>query len=189
MQIEISYSHAEQWHKLCGELPHGNIRYAVVPCRLGMMLLAVSNKGLCYWAFADDQESLLEDLQGSFRAEPLQAGGDSLAELARLLAEHLENPVPLVALPLDLRGTAFQQQVWQALREVSVGGTVSYSEIARRIGKPKAVRAVASACAANPVAVLVPCHRIVRKDGSLSGYHWGVWRKRALLAWERDASA
>lgn len=177
----------ESWGRLSAGLNDGEIYYARTECRLGIMLLAASRKGLCYLAFADDKDFLLDDLRKSFPKESLSTGDERLLGLAEQLVQWLGESVP--ELPLDLRGTAFQQRVWQALREVPAGGTASYAEIARRIGAPTAVRAVASACAANPVAILVPCHRIVRSDGRLSGYHWGLWRKQALLDWERGTGA
>jgi len=179
------------WRQDIGRITQGEIHYAGVTCQLGKMLAAFSCKGLSYLAFADDLGVLLEDLERGFPKDAVLAGGAGLAGLASQLGDGLAKPQqPVLPLELlDLRGTAFQLRVWHALRAVPVGQVASYAEIARRIGNPKAVRAVASACAANPVAVLVPCHRIVRKDGSLSGYHWGIWRKQALLAWEREVGA
>lgn len=163
------------------------IRFAIGQCSLGAILVAASEHGLCAILLGDDPELLLRDLQDRF-AKARLIGGD--AGFERWVAEvvgFVEAPGIGLTLPLDIRGTAFQQRVWQALREIPAGQTASYSEIARRIGQPQAIRAVAGACAANALAVAIPCHRVVRTDGSLSGYRWGVARKRALL--EREGGA
>jgi AraC family transcriptional regulator of adaptative response/methylated-DNA-[protein]-cysteine methyltransferase len=164
-----------------------DIRFAVGQCSLGAILVARSNKGICAIALGDDPNGLVRNLQDRFPNANL-IGGDR--EFERLVAEvvgFVEAPRIGLALPLDVRGTAFQQRVWQALRGIPAGKTASYAEIARRIGRPKAVRAVAQACGANPIAVAIPCHRVVKNDGVLSGYRWGVERKRALL--EKEAKA
>jgi AraC family transcriptional regulator of adaptative response/methylated-DNA-[protein]-cysteine methyltransferase len=164
-----------------------DIRFAVGECSLGAILVARSNKGICAIALGDDPNGLVRDLQDRFPNANL-IGGDR--EFERFVAEvvgFVEAPRIGLALPLDVRGTAFQQRVWQALRGIPAGKTASYAEIARRIGRPKAVRAVAQACGANPIAVAIPCHRVVKHDGVLSGYRWGVERKRALL--EKEAKA
>lgn len=161
------------------------IQFALGQCALGALLVARSARGLCAIALGEDPEALLRELQQRFpRAELI--GGD--AEFERWMAQiagFVEAPRIGLDLPLDIQGTAFQQRVWQALRKIPPGRTVSYAQIAATIGQPKAVRAVAAACAANPLAVAIPCHRVVRSDGGLSGYRWGVPRKRALL--EREA--
>jgi len=160
------------------------IRFAIGRCSLGEILVAASMRGICAIALGDDADLLLRDLQDRFPRAVL-IGGD--AEFERLVAQvvaFVESPAPRLDLPLDVRGTAFQQKVWQVLRRIPPGKTMSYAEIARRIGMPKATRAVAGACAANTIAVVIPCHRVVRSDGTLSGYRWGVERKRALLARE-----
>ena len=157
------------------------IRFAVGECSLGSLLVAATQQGVCCVQLGDDAQALVQALQDRFpRAELI--GGDAafeatLAQVAGLV----EQPRQGLALPLDVQGTAFQQRVWQALRAIPVGETVSYAELAQRVGQPQAARAVAGACAANPVAVAIPCHRVVRQDGCLSGYRWGVERKRALL--------
>jgi len=160
------------------------IRFAVGECSLGSILVASSERGVCAILLGDDPDALARQLQDLFpRAEMI--GGD--AEFERLVAKvvgFVEAPGLGLDLPLDVRGTAFQQRVWQALREIPAGETLSYTELARRIGSPKAARAVAQACAGNPLAVAIPCHRVVRSDGGLSGYRWGVERKRALLGRE-----
>lgn len=160
------------------------MRFAIGQCTLGAILVAQSDRGICAISLGDDPEDLLHELQDRFPRASL-IGGD--AEFERLVAQvvgFVEQPRIGLDLPLDIRGTAFQQRVWQALRRIPAGRTVSYAEIARRIGAPRAVRAVAQACAANRIAVAIPCHRVVRTDGALSGYRWGVERKRALLAAE-----
>jgi AraC family transcriptional regulator of adaptative response/methylated-DNA-[protein]-cysteine methyltransferase len=161
------------------------IRFAVGQTSLGAILVASSRKGVAAILLGDDPDELIRNLQDRFpKAHLIGADRNYEALIARVIG-FIERPGTGLSLPLDVRGTAFQQRVWQALQEVSVGETVSYAEIARRIGSPKAVRAVASACAANNLAVAIPCHRVVRTDGSLSGYAWGVERKRVLL--DREA--
>lgn len=160
------------------------LRFAIGKCSLGAILVAATDKGIAAILLDDDPETLLRDLEGRFPNAEL-IGGDRKFEqvLAKAIAL-IEAPGTRFDLPLDVRGTAFQHRVWQALREIPVGTTVSYSELAERIGMPKAVRAVAAACAANRLAVAIPCHRVVRNDRGLSGYRWGVERKRELLARE-----
>src|SRR5947209_7512660 len=160
------------------------IRFAVGQTSLGAILVASSKKGVASILLGDDPDELARNLQDRFpKARLIGADRDYEALVARVVG-FVEVPVIGLDLPLDVRGTAFQQRVWQALQEIPVGETVSYAEVARRIGSPKAVRAVAGACAANNLAVAIPCHRVVRNDGSLSGYAWGVARKRVLLAHE-----
>lgn len=170
----------------CSARPYGpatdvEIRYAIGRSSLGAVLVAQSERGICAILIGDDPDALTRDLRDRFPRAQL-IGGDAGFEptVARVVAV-VEAPRLGLDLPLDLRGTAFQQRVWQALRDIPVGTTSSYSELARRIGAPKAIRAVGSACAANSIAVAIPCHRAVRSDGGLSGYRWGVERKRALL--------
>ena len=162
------------------------VQFAFGQCSLGAILVAQSPRGLCAIGLGDDPEVLLQNLQLQFPKAWL-VGGD--AQFERLLAQvisFVERPSLGLHLPLDSRGTIFQERVWQALREIPPGATVSYKEIAEQIGAPRAVRAVAGACAANCLAVAIPCHRVVRRDGALSGYRWGVERKRALLCRERE---
>lgn len=160
------------------------IRFAVAQCSLGAILVARSERGVCAISMGDDPDALARDLQDRFPRATL-VGGDAEFEqwVARVIG-FVEAPGLGLDLPLDVRGTAFQQRVWQALRTIPPGETATYSDIAQRIGTPKATRAVAQACASNVLAVAIPCHRVVRKDGTLSGYRWGVERKRALLASE-----
>ena len=148
--------------------------------------MAASERGVCAILMGDDPDALARDLQDRFPRADLIGGDADFEQLVARVVGFVEAPRLGLDLPLDVRGTAFQQRVWQALREIPAGSTVSYTEIAQRIGAPKAVRAVAGACAANALAVAIPCHRVVRNDGGLSGYRWGVERKRALL--EREAN-
>jgi AraC family transcriptional regulator, regulatory protein of adaptative response / methylated-DNA-[protein]-cysteine methyltransferase len=160
------------------------IRFALGDCSLGSILVAATGRGLCAILLGDDADALRRDLQRRFPKAQLEPGDATFARTVATVIGFIEAPAQGLGLPLDVRGTAFQQRVWQALRAVPAGGTASYAEIARRIGAPGAVRAVAGACAANALAVAIPCHRIVRTDGGLSGYRWGVARKRELLARE-----
>ncbi len=165
------------------------IRFAVCQCSLGAMLVAATEKGVCAISFGDDPDALVKDLQDRFPKAALIGGDDAFEALVAKVVGFVEAPALGLDLPLDVRGTAFQQRVWQALRAVPAGSTVSYADIARRLGAPKAVRAVARACASNMIAVAIPCHRVVRTDGSPSGYRWGVERKTKLLAREATTPA
>ena len=148
---------------------------------------AATDKGVCAILFGDDPGALVRDLQDRFDKAELIGGDAAFEALVAQVVGFVEQPQLGLDLPLDVRGTAFQQRVWQALREIPAGQTASYAQVAEQIGKPSAVRAVAQACAANALAVAIPCHRVVRNDGALSGYRWGVERKRALL--DREAAA
>ena len=162
------------------------IKFAVGQTTLGAILVASSKKGVAAILLGDDADDLVRNLQDRFpKAHLIGADRDYEALIARVVGL-VEAPGIGLDLPLDVRGTAFQQRVWQALREIPVGETVCYAEIARRIGSPQAARAVAAACAANNLAIAIPCHRVVRNDGAHSEYAWGVERKRALL--DREAS-
>jgi len=164
---------------------NADIHFAVGECFLGAILVAQSQRGVCAILLGDDPNQLVQDLQDQFHSARL-IGGD--AQFERLIAQvvgFIEAPGIGLDLPLDLQGTAFQQRVWQALAQIPPGSTVSYAEIAQRIGAPKSFRAVAQACGANSLAVAIPCHRVVRSDGGLSGYRWGAERKRQLL--DREA--
>ena len=163
------------------------IRFAVGQCSLGAILVAASARGICAITLGDDPDALVRDLQDRFPRAELVGGDAAFEAVVARVVGFVEAPRLGLDLPLDVRGTAFQQRVWQALRTIPAGATASYTEIAQRIGAPKSVRAVASACAANAIAVAIPCHRVVRTDGALSGYRWGVERKRALLDREADA--
>jgi len=162
------------------------IEFAVGQCSLGAILVARSQRGVCAISLGDDPEALLRELQDRFPRAELIGGDAGFERLVAQVVGLVEHPNIGVELPLDVRGTAFQQRVWQALRQVPAGQTASYAQIAQCIGSPKAVRAVAQACASNTLAVAIPCHRVVRSDGALSGYRWGVERKRALL--DREAA-
>src|SRR5438309_3413614 len=163
------------------------IRFAVGECSLGAILVAATDKGVCAIEFGDDPDALVRSLQDRFPNARLVGGDERFERLVAKVVGFIEAPGKGLDLPLDIRGTAFQQRVWTAIRDIPAGSTASYREIAERIGAPKAVRAVAQACASNDIAVAIPCHRVVRMDGSTSGYRWGVARKRALLAREKAA--
>jgi AraC family transcriptional regulator of adaptative response/methylated-DNA-[protein]-cysteine methyltransferase len=164
-----------------------SIRFAIGACSLGAILVAATDKGICAILMGEDPDQLARDLQDRFpQAELRGAEADFEATIATVVG-FVESPAIGFDLPLDVRGTAFQQRVWQALRAIPSGSTVSYAELAERVGVPSGARAIAGACAANPVAVVIPCHRVVRQDGSISGYRWGVERKAALL--KREGAA
>jgi AraC family transcriptional regulator of adaptative response/methylated-DNA-[protein]-cysteine methyltransferase len=161
------------------------IKFAIGECILGAILVASSERGVCAIFLADDPEKLIQDLQDTFPRAQLIGADHNYEMLIAKVVGYIEAPSIgqdfIKHLPLDIRGTAFQQRVWQALREIPLGKTLSYTDIAQLIGSPKAVRAVAGACAANTIALAIPCHRVVRNDGALSGYRWGVERKRVLI--------
>jgi AraC family transcriptional regulator of adaptative response/methylated-DNA-[protein]-cysteine methyltransferase len=161
------------------------IRFAVGECSLGSILVAATDQGICSITLGDDPNELVRDLERRFARSKLIGGDAAFERWVAAVIGFVEAPQRGLDLPLDVRGTAFQRRVWRALTEIPIGSTKSYADIARALGEPKATRAVAQACAANPLAVAIPCHRVVRKDGALSGYRWGVERKRALL--EREA--
>lgn len=163
-----------------------DIRFAIGQCSLGAILVAQSHRGVCAILLGDDPDALARDLQNRFPRATLIGSDDKFEQIVASVVGLIDAPRIGVDLPLDIRGTTFQQRVWQALREIPPGETASYTDIAQRIGAPEAVRAVAQACAANALAVAIPCHRVVRTDGSLSGYRWGVRRKRALLDKEKQ---
>jgi AraC family transcriptional regulator of adaptative response/methylated-DNA-[protein]-cysteine methyltransferase len=165
---------------------NADIRFAIGECSLGSILVAKSEKGVCAILLGDDPETLVRDLQERFPRGNLIGGDRNFEQLVAQVVGFVEAPNVGFELPLDVRGTAFQQRVWQALRRIPAGSTMSYTDVAKAIGAPKAVRAVAQACGANAIAVAIPCHRVLRNDGALSGYRWGVERKRALL--DREAA-
>lgn len=162
-----------------------DIRFAVGECSLGSILVATSVRGICAILLGDDPDELTRDLQDRFPRANLIGGDAAFERLVSRVVGLVEAPALGLDLPLDIRGTAFQRRVWQALRQIPAGARTSYTAIARRIGKPTAVRAVARACGANPLAVAIPCHRVVRHNGTLSGYRWGIERKCALLEREQ----
>jgi AraC family transcriptional regulator of adaptative response/methylated-DNA-[protein]-cysteine methyltransferase len=173
-----------------GRYRHGGagerIRYVVEPCSLGWVIVAATPKGICAIEFGDSAQALADQLHARFAQAQFEAADAGFAQwVARVLA-YVEQPRGVLDLPLDVRGTVFQNRVWQALQAIPVGQTASYGEIAERIGQPRAYRAVAHACAGNPVALAIPCHRAVRTDGSLAGYRWGLARKAELLRRENE---
>ncbi|MCP4490871.1 MAG: methylated-DNA--[protein]-cysteine S-methyltransferase [Gammaproteobacteria bacterium] len=165
------------------------ISYACRDTALGSMTMAATKKGVCFVQFGEDGEDLLAQLKVEFpKAQLTESSAQNTVELDAwidALDKHISTAAPRPDLPIDLRGTAFQMQVWQFLTSIHEGDVLTYSELAAQINKPKAVRAVASACAANRIGVLIPCHRVLRSDGGLGGYRWGLERKRALLDAER----
>ncbi|MBO9539278.1 bifunctional DNA-binding transcriptional regulator/O6-methylguanine-DNA methyltransferase Ada [bacterium] len=187
----------EESHQILGMTPtayrnggaNAELRFAIAECSLGSVLIAKSERGVCAILMGDDPEALVRDLQDRFPKAELIGGDADFEDLIAKVVGFIEAPALGLDLPLDIRGTAFQQRVWRALSEIPVGTTMSYTDIANRIGSPRSVRAVAQACAANALAVAIPCHRVVRSDGALSGYRWGVERKRELLAREAEGAA
>lgn len=160
------------------------LRFATALTSLGLVLVAASTHGVCAILMGDDANALVDDLQQRFPDASLLRDNPSVQSTMNQVISTIESPGCPFDLPLDLRGTAFQQRVWQALTRIPAGEPVSYTELAEMIGSPQAVRAVAGACAANALAVVIPCHRVLRHDGRISGYRWGVERKRQLLARE-----
>lgn len=167
--------------------PGERLFYTVVPSALGLVLVAMSQRGVCRVVIGDDRESLVRQFAQEMHAATLVADDPIIEETAAHIVRVASGKALAHALPLDLRGTAFQQRVWKELTKIPRGETVTYAELARRIGAPGAVRAVGTACGANPVAMVVPCHRVLRADGGIGGYRWGVERKEQLLKSERDA--
>jgi AraC family transcriptional regulator of adaptative response/methylated-DNA-[protein]-cysteine methyltransferase len=162
------------------------LHYAFADSSLGAVAVARSPKGICAILLANHRRDLLSELRQAFPAAGLVEDAASLAPTLARVVRFVESPAAGLDLPLDVHGTEFQQRVWRALRKIPAGSTASYADIARRIDAPKSVRAVAQACGANTLALAIPCHRVVRSDGALSGYRWGVTRKRALL--DREAA-
>jgi AraC family transcriptional regulator of adaptative response/methylated-DNA-[protein]-cysteine methyltransferase len=161
------------------------MRFAIGECSLGSILVAATGQGVAAISLGDDPEALLRALQDGFPKAKLIGGDAGFERIVASVVGLVERPAGGLDLPLDIQGTAFQNRVWRALRDIPAGATATYTQIAERIGAPTAIRAVAGACAANKLAVAIPCHRVIRNDGSLSGYRWGVERKRALLAREQ----
>ncbi len=160
------------------------VRYALANCPFGRLLVAATARGLCRVSLGDSDKELKAALAAEYPAAELRADGAELAQWVQAILRHLDGQQPRLDLPLDVRATAFQRRVWEELRRIPYGGTRSYGEIARKLGVPRGARAVARACATNPVAVVIPCHRVIRDDGGLGGYRWGLDRKRGLLARE-----
>lgn len=165
-----------------------SISYTIVDCEFGRMLVAATERGICSVTFGDEDQKLISDLKAEYPAADIKADDYNLSVIVSTILNHLSGKEPRLDLPLDLQATAFRLRVWEELRRIPYGETRSYSEVAAAIGQPTATRAVASACAANPVALVTPCHRVVREGGELSGYRWGIERKRKLLEKERDIS-
>jgi AraC family transcriptional regulator, regulatory protein of adaptative response / methylated-DNA-[protein]-cysteine methyltransferase len=157
------------------------IRYAVEPCALGVVLVAATEKGVCGIEFGESAHDLVQRLRDRFPKASLVPGDPDFKDWVGRVLRYVEHPRGLLELPLDVRGTVFQRQVWDALGTIPSGQTASYGDVARAIGQPKAVRAVAQACASNHIALAIPCHRVIRGNGQLSGYRWGTQRKTELL--------
>lgn len=157
------------------------LKFAIGDCSLGAILVASSSVGVCAIFLGDCRQELEDELKRRFPSAVLLGGDPEFEKLVAIVVSFVERPSTGLPLPLDIRGTAFQQRVWKALRDIPAGKTVSYAEIAAQLGEPKSTRAVARACGANPIAVAIPCHRVVKSDGQISGYRWGVERKRRLL--------
>jgi len=164
-----------------------NISYTIASSSMGRLLVAVTERGVCAVRMADGDAELEKDLRGEFPNAELKRDDSALRESVQKILNHLEKNEPRLDLPLDIKATAFQRQVWEHLRAIPYGQTVSYGEVAKALGKPGAVRAVGRACATNPVALVIPCHRVVREDKTLGGYRWGLDRKKKLLDYERRA--
>lgn len=164
------------------------LRYTTGHCQLGGLLLAVCEAGVAAILLGDEDDAMVADLQQRFPAATLEEDQASLKKDFKALVRYVDHPLGKLDLqrPLAAHGSAFQQTVWAELAKVPAGQTITYTELAKRIDKPAAVRAVASACAANPLAIVVPCHRVLRSDGSISGYRWGVQRKRQLIELEHQ---
>lgn len=161
------------------------IQFAFIRSKLGLLILGATERGLAFLQFGESEEELKEALQSEFPAATIVQNADALAIWIGGVTRYLSGKMPNIELPVDMRGTAFQQAVWLYLRRIPAGETRTYAQVAEAIGHPKAVRAVASACASNQVAMAIPCHRVIRRDGSLGGYRWGLDRKEALLAKEK----
>jgi AraC family transcriptional regulator, regulatory protein of adaptative response / methylated-DNA-[protein]-cysteine methyltransferase len=172
---------------VCDEMRNepGEMCYATADSSLGCVLVARSGAGVRAILLGDDAATLADDLQARMPSEKLEDGDDQCSYIAATVAAHVDDPSVPLDFAFDSQGTPFQKKVWKTLRAIPAGMTISYGELARQVGAPKSVRAVASACGANPIALAVPCHRVVSKDGSLGGYRWGVERKRALLDREK----
>ncbi|MCU1243550.1 MAG: hypothetical protein JWO71_4276 [Candidatus Acidoferrum typicum] len=163
------------------------IGYAIAKSSLGKILVGATERGISAVYLGDADAKLLEELRDEYPQAEISAGGDAFAQWVKEIVQRVEGNPPRLELPLDLQATAFQRRVWQELQRIPRGSTRTYTQVARALGSPKAVRAVARACATNPVSIVVPCHRVIREDGSLAGYRWGLSRKEQLLAHERAA--
>jgi len=164
-----------------------NINYTIVSSSMGRLLVAMTDRGVCAVRMGDSDSELEKDLREEFPQAQITRADSALRDPVQKILNHLDNNEPRLDLPIDVRSTAFQRQVWEKLRAIPYGQTVSYGDVAKALGKPGAVRAVGRACATNPVALVIPCHRVVREDKSLGGYRWGLERKKKLIESERDA--
>ncbi len=162
------------------------IYYSIATCPLGKLLVSSTDKGICMVTLADNDKPLIEALHEEFPQATIMRDDKFLLSYINSLLKYLKGSTPHCHLPLDVQGTAFQKRVWQELTKITYGTTCTYEQVAQRIGKPKAIRAVANACANNPTSLVVPCHRVIRKDGSLGGYRWDLKRKKALLKMENE---
>ena len=162
------------------------IIYTITDCELGRLLIARTEKGICGVKLGDSDEELFNDLKEEYSKAEISKDEKNLKKFTQIILDHLDGKTPNIDLPIDVRATAFQMQVWETLRKIPYGKTLTYSEVAEKIGNKKAVRAVASACAKNQVALIIPCHRVVGKNGKMSGYRWGIERKKKLLENERE---
>jgi AraC family transcriptional regulator of adaptative response/methylated-DNA-[protein]-cysteine methyltransferase len=162
-----------------------NIRFATAECLLGQLLVAATDKGVCWISLGKDENAMLRELRRQFPKATLSAADKSFGEWIGCIVGFVDRPSQSLNLPLDIQGTAFQQRVWKALREIPFGTTMTYTQLAKKLGMPSAIRAVARACATNPISLAIPCHRVVRTDGSLAGYRWGIERKKTLIERER----
>jgi AraC family transcriptional regulator, regulatory protein of adaptative response / methylated-DNA-[protein]-cysteine methyltransferase len=162
------------------------ISYGLVECFLGWIIVAATERGICAIEFGDEPKTLSQQVQDRFPKATLQKAGSGFVALIKEVVDFIETPGSNFTIPLDIQGTAFQQQVWNILRQIKPGETLSYTEVAEKIGNPNGARAVATACASNKLAVVIPCHRVISKDGKISGYRWGVERKKMLLEMEKD---
>lgn len=165
-------------------MPHaGPVRYLMTDCTLGRLIVAATCEGICLAFIADDHENAVDELKSHF-PNAMPAGDEQLSQWCDTITRHIDDPATELAVPLDIQGTDFRKRVWAELQHIPPGTTITYTELAQRCDCPESVRAVASACAANLIAVAIPCHRVIRSDGSLSGYRWGIERKRMLIEQE-----
>ena len=165
-----------------------NISYTIADCALGRVLVAGTQRGISAVYLGDNDSDLAAELQKEYPRAEIQTIPENKSQWVRAIVAHLDQSKSVMDLPTDVAGTAFQRRVWQALREIPLGDTRTYSDVARAIGQPSAIRAVGHACATNPASIVVPCHRVIRTDGSLGGYRWGLHRKKTLLEKERRAA-
>jgi AraC family transcriptional regulator of adaptative response/methylated-DNA-[protein]-cysteine methyltransferase len=164
------------------------VSYGIAPCALGLVLVAATPRGICRVQLGSSEQAMIHQLKSEFAEAEITRDDEALEPYLEEILHRLEGAAPHETLPLDIRATAFQRRVWEELRRIPLGETRSYSQVAAAIGSPGAVRAVGNACANNPVAIAIPCHRVLRNDGNLGGYAWGIKRKQALIAAEKARS-